>query len=116
MTVLTLFTLAGNEDSIIITHAGPYENGKYSGWITHDAGKYYRPIVTTEPVFNTAEAAEEKMRGLVEIAKIFTDKEFTDPGSVIRQFFESPEGTAVGKVLAAAGQIEKEVVRDMKGR
>ena len=114
MTALTLFTIAGNEDSIVITHAGPYENGKYSGWITHGAERYCRLIVTTGPMFGTAKAAEEKMRGLVEIAKEFTDKELADPGSVIRQFLESPEGTAVGKVLAEADQIGKEAAAGMK--
>ncbi|MDO8469534.1 MAG: hypothetical protein Q7S84_00755 [bacterium] len=116
MTALTLFTIAGNEDSIIIISAGPDENGKYSGWITHGPDEYCRPIVSTPPVFNTAAIAEEKMRALVKIAKEFTDGELKDPESPIVQLFASPEGQAVQQVLAQVDQIGKTVERDIKGK
>lgn len=67
LSVLTVINLkhCGDED-IVITHAGPTENGKYSGWITTPEG---RPLINTQDIFDTAGDAEGHMRKIVAAAR-----------------------------------------------
>ncbi len=96
---LTLYTIAGNDD-ILIAHAGPDEKtGKYSGWITHGAERYCRPIVNTDARYDTPAEAEAAMRELVKIAKAFTDGDLKDPENPIVQLFARPEGKIVQKIV-----------------
>jgi len=53
--------IIATRDDLIYSHAGPTENGKYIGWITMPTG---RPLLNTEPVFDTAETAKQHMLDL----------------------------------------------------
>ena len=57
LTALTIY----NRDDLIYSHAGPAENGKYSGWVSYPDG---RPLLNTESVFDSAELAEKHMTDL----------------------------------------------------
>jgi len=73
LTVLTIINLKYSEDEYIcVTHAGPTSNGKYLGWITTLEG---RPVVNSDPIFDTAGEAEKHMRKVVEAAR-----EWVNPG------------------------------------
>lgn len=52
-------------DDLIITHSGPSDGGKYKGFIALPADQYCRPLVSTEPMFDSADAAELHMRNLM---------------------------------------------------
>lgn len=66
---LTLIQLKHGEvgESIHVDFAGPTEEGKYCGWIT--AGEYHRPLLNTQPRFNTQYEAEQHMRDVIAAAK-----------------------------------------------
>ncbi len=60
LSTITAMTIASRGD-LIYSHAGPAKNGKYAGWITMPNG---RPLLNTEPVFDTPELAEKHMTDL----------------------------------------------------
>jgi len=64
ISVLTTATIC-NRDDLLVSHAGPVENGKFIGWITLPHEQYCRPLLNTEPVFDSAESAEQHMRDLM---------------------------------------------------
>lgn len=67
LSVLTVINLKHSEDEYInVTHAGPAENGKYLGWITTLEG---RPVINTEPIFDTPADAEAHMRRVIAAAR-----------------------------------------------
>lgn len=67
LSVLTVINLKHSEDEYInVTHAGPAENGKYLGWITTPEG---RPVINTEPTFDTPADAEAHMRRVIAAAR-----------------------------------------------
>lgn len=55
LSLITVMAIASHDD-LIYSHAGPSEDGKYSGWITLPGG---RPLLNTEAVFDTAEDAKQ---------------------------------------------------------
>lgn len=63
LSFLTVINLKHSEDEYLnYTHAGPAKNGKYLGWITTREG---RPIINSEPMHDTPEAAVAHMRSVV---------------------------------------------------
>ena len=63
---LTAYTIA-NRDDIVVSAGGPCENtGKYVGWITLGEEDRYRPLLNSEPIYDTAEAAKTAMQGVVD--------------------------------------------------
>jgi hypothetical protein len=67
LSVLTVINLKHSQDEYInVTHAGPAENGKYLGWITTHEG---RPVINTEPIFDTPADAEAHMRRVIAAAR-----------------------------------------------
>ncbi len=62
-----LIIQTNDEKDITADAAGQHDNGKYAGWITF--WKYGRPhispLISTEPIYDTAEQAEEAMQEIV---------------------------------------------------
>lgn len=65
ISTLTAIILSSRDD-LIVEPAGPNENGKYSGWITLGPDDYCRPILNTEPIFDTPEQAELHLQNLID--------------------------------------------------
>lgn len=69
---LTAYIIASRDD-IVITHGGPAKEGegkgKYVGWITLGEADRFRPLLNTNPIYDTPEEAEEEMRQTVEELK-----------------------------------------------
>jgi hypothetical protein len=102
MTRLTVFEIVGNPDDIVVTHAGPDSQGKYSGWITRGPGHNYKPLVSSKGSFDTPQAAEHAMREIVDWAKAFAEKELADSNNPLNALCESREGGVVGQIVEAA--------------
>jgi len=67
---LTAYVVATRDD-LHFTAAGPHKNGKWSGWITLPVEDQLRPLVSSEPIYDSREAAVQAMRDLwVEICKV----------------------------------------------
>lgn len=75
LSISTLLNLKHSlDDKLHITHSGPAENGKYSGWITNPKGQ---PIINTKPNFNSPEEAEEHIRKIVAATREWKNKDQT---------------------------------------
>jgi hypothetical protein len=67
LSMMTVINLKYSEDEYNnVTHAGPAANGKYLGWITTLEG---RPVINTEPIFDTPADAEAHMRRVIAAAR-----------------------------------------------
>ncbi len=87
MTRLTLYEIAGNPDDIVVGAGGPHkETGKFVGWITRGEGHDYKPLISTNSVFDTPEKATEAMQKIVEWAKNWTEEDLKDPNNPLREF------------------------------
>lgn len=65
---LTLINLHDSMDAdILILPNGPDEHGKYSAWLL--VAHNLRPLLSTRPMFDTPEAANEMMRRVVTEAR-----------------------------------------------
>jgi len=79
---LTAYIISTRED-IIIDAGGPANDkcdnpdhiGKYVGWITLGEADRYRPLLNSEPIYDSGEDAKKAMKDLVEEIKIAVDKE-----------------------------------------
>ena len=65
ITTLTAYIIASRDD-IIVTSGGPAANGKYVGWITLGPDDRCRPLLNSEPIYDTPQEAEDAMRQTVE--------------------------------------------------
>ena len=84
LSFLTVLNLKHSEDEhICVTHSGPDKNGKYRGFITTIER---RPVINTEPVFDTASDAESHMRLVISAAREWEPAPSTAEGA------ESAEG------------------------
>jgi hypothetical protein len=101
MTILTAYEIVCNDD-IVVTHGGPNGEGKYAGWITRGADHNYRPLLSSQPIFNTAQEADDAMREVVAQAKAFVEKENQDPNNPLVQLLASPEGQIASEIAEAA--------------
>ena len=65
---ITAFEIQTNGDDIKCSAGGPSKvNGKYAGWIElWRDGELHKPILKTEPIFETAKEAESHMIGIVD--------------------------------------------------
>ena len=63
VTRLTAMIIASRDD-IICTSAGPVE-GKYLGWITLGPESRCRPLLNSEPIYESHEAAKAAMEAVV---------------------------------------------------
>jgi hypothetical protein len=71
---MTAFALATNEDDDIhLEVGGPNSEGKYAAWVTH--GEYHRPLVSTQPVFDSEEAARTYLDELIRDCKTWFAKQ-----------------------------------------
>jgi len=55
ISLLTVVTIQNNP--VEIDAGGPDENGKFAGFITHNEGKRFRLILSSEPIFDSAKDA-----------------------------------------------------------
>ena len=74
---LTAYTIANRTD-IVIDAGGPDENGKWAGWITLGEADRFRPLLSTQPVYDSKEAAIAEMRETVKAIKEEIAKEQGD--------------------------------------
>ena len=78
-------TVLATRDDLIVTHGGPAKkNGKYVGWIMLPEDRW-APLLNTEPIFDTPEAAEEHMHELMKQIKEHMEKKMKgrDPVSFV---------------------------------
>jgi hypothetical protein len=52
MTNLTALIIATRED-IVVDAGGPDSNGKYTGWITLGVEDRFRPLINSDPVYDS---------------------------------------------------------------
>jgi len=60
---ITAMIIKGNE--VDCDSAGPDENGKFAGWISRMERGNYRPLLNTEPIYDSAEVAIKEMESIV---------------------------------------------------
>lgn len=77
ITRLTAYTIATRDD-IVIDAGGPAENGKFVGWITLGPEDRYRPLLNSEPLYDTKEEAKAAMHKVVEEVRQAVKKECGD--------------------------------------
>ncbi len=73
MTRITAFIIATND--VNCDAGGPDENGKWAGWISRMERENYRPLISTEPVYDSKEEAVAAMEDIVKSVKDWVDKE-----------------------------------------
>lgn len=98
---MTAYEIAGNPDDIVITHAGPDENGKYAGWITRGKGHDSKPLINSESQFNTATEAEDEMKKLVSDLKEFVSKEQQGHNNLLN-ILSLQETKIIGEIIGEA--------------
>jgi len=105
VTRLTLYEIAGNPDDVVVDHGGPdKKHGKFAGWITRGPGHNYKPLISTAPIFETAEEADEAMQQIVDFAKDWTEEDLKDPTNPLQILAcQSPEEyQAIKKIVGLA--------------
>lgn len=65
VSVLTAAIIQSRDD-IKVSAGGPAENGKYVGWITLGEDDYYRPLLNSQPIYDSLEEAKEEMQKVVD--------------------------------------------------
>ncbi|MFH1036474.1 MAG: hypothetical protein V1756_00185 [Patescibacteria group bacterium] len=106
---LTLYEIAGNPDDVVVDAGGPdKETGKYVGWITRGPGHNYKPLISTEPIFDTPEQAKEAMQKIVDWAKNWTEEDLRDPNNPLAEFLSprSEEGQIIKQIIDTAKKEE----------
>jgi hypothetical protein len=104
LTLLSILEIAGNYPSnIVATSGGPsLENGKYVGWITLGESHRYRPIFSTEAIYDTPEQAKEAMQKVVSDCLKLADETMKDESNPLVQFLSSEDGQAVRTIVDMA--------------
>jgi hypothetical protein len=102
MTRFTAYQIAGNPDDIVATHGGPDERGKYCGFITRGEEGRYRILISTEPIFDTAEAADDAMRNEIIAVTAWAENDLKDPENQLVKLLTSEEGPVVCQIVTAA--------------
>ena len=75
VTRLTAMVMATRDDLRFDASAKPAENGKYIGWISLPPEDNYRPLINSEPIYDTKEDAIEAMKRVAAECKEFIEKE-----------------------------------------
>ncbi|OGZ35469.1 MAG: hypothetical protein A2V60_03470 [Candidatus Portnoybacteria bacterium RIFCSPHIGHO2_01_FULL_39_19] len=88
---LTAYEIVGNPNDIVIDYGGPdKKTGKFVGWITRGPGHNFKPLINTQPIFDTPEQAKQAMRNLVKEIKKFVEEDRKDPNNPLKDFFSEP--------------------------
>ena len=88
---LTAYEIAGNPDDIVITYGGPDEKtGKFVGWITRGPGHNFKPLLNTDPIYDTPAQAKQAMKDMVAQIKESVKKDLEDPENPLKGFFSKP--------------------------
>ncbi len=103
---ITAYIIATRSD-IVISAGGPTENGKYVGWITLGEEDRYRPLLNTEPIYDTPEAAKEAMTKVVAEVKTAVEQE-TGGEHPIDHVLGETHGAVVKQIVQAAQDMKKE--------
>jgi hypothetical protein len=102
MTRRTAYEIAANPDDVIATHAGPDRNGKYRGFITRGEIRRYKILISTEPVFDTPEAARDAMVKVIADTTAWVENDLKQPGNLVVAMATGEEGAAIGKIITMA--------------
>jgi len=99
---ITILEIASNyPEDIIVSVGGPTKsNGKYVGWITRGDDSRRRPLLSTEPTFDTPEAAKAAMQKIVDECLKAAEEILNDKSNPITQFLSSPEGQMAQAIVA----------------
>jgi hypothetical protein len=92
----------GTRDDIVTAAAGPDESGKYSGWITLGVDDHFRPLLSSECIYDSEEAAKKTMDEIVAEIREQMKKELGDKHPIDHIMGEGPEAEAVKKVIGMA--------------
>jgi hypothetical protein len=71
-----------SRDDVECSSGGPTADGKYVGWITLGPDDRYRPLLNTEPTYDTGEDAKKAMEAIVADIRSKKIEELTDGTSV----------------------------------
>jgi len=97
---MTAWEITAHQESIIVAAGGPDPaTGKYAGFITHGHERNCRLLVSTTPVYDTAEAAEEAMRTVV--ADLVAWAENDQKTAETRKFLDSPDVKVAAEIATA---------------
>lgn len=104
---ITAMIIATRDDLMFDASGKPSENGKYLGWISLPPEDNYRPLVNSEPIFDTKEAAVQGMKDVA--AKIREHVENETGGEnpvdyVMKQAGAKPDEIEAVKTIAKAAQ------------
>ena len=64
ISLITAFAIQGNEIECSAVWSSQ-NNGKYCGWITHGNENYCRPLLNTQPIYESGKEAVVAMEGIV---------------------------------------------------
>lgn len=87
---ITAYIIATRDD-IVCTQGGPAENGKFVGWITLGEDDRYRPLLNTEPIYDTPEEAVAAMKKEVADIKESVTKELDGKDPIEHIFDQIPK-------------------------
>jgi len=102
---ITAYIIATRSD-IVISAGGPAENGKYVGWITLGQDDRYRPLLNSEPIYDTPEAAKEAMTKVVAEVKEAVEQE-TGGKHPIDHVLGETHGEVVKQIVQGAHDLKK---------
>jgi len=98
----TVYEIAGNPEDVAATHAGPNGAGKYYGCITRGKGRRYEILFATPPMFDTAEAADDAMRQLIDAVTAWLDGDLKNPQNTFVNLLTGKESPVIRRILVAA--------------
>ena len=88
---LVAYEIVGNPEDIVITFGGPdKKTRKFAGWITRGEGHNFKPLLSTEPIYDTPEQAKQAMEKMVQKFKEFVEEDLKDPKNPLKEFFPKP--------------------------
>jgi len=103
---ITAYIIATRDD-IVISAGGPAENGKYVGWITLGEEDRYRPLLNSEPIYDTPEAAKEAMTQVVVEVKEAVEQE-TGGEHPIDHVLGKTHGEVVKQIIQTAHDMKRQ--------
>lgn len=112
LSYITACIIATRSD-IIITCAGPTQNGKYIGWITLGPNDRCRLLLHTDPIYNTPDEAKEAMTKLVADIKESVEKE-TGGKHPIDHILGEKHGAVVKQILQGVQQLKQQAKESSK--
>ncbi len=76
MSISNLTALIIATRDVRVSAAGPV-NGKWVGWITLGEEDRYRPLLNSEPIYDSADAATDAMNKVIEDVRLLNEEKQT---------------------------------------